>query len=126
MRVRPGDVVPDDFFTTMKGNEVFRHAVRAMSAESARVLERNGLVMGDVDLFIAHQANQRIIEAVGSRLGVPEDKVFLNVQDFGNTSSATLPLALDDARSRGKLRPGMTVLLVTFGGGITWGSALLG
>jgi 3-oxoacyl-[acyl-carrier-protein] synthase-3 len=126
MRVRPGDAVPGDFFTAMRGNEVFRCAVRAMSAESGRILERNGLGMEDVDLVVAHQANQRIVEAVGSRLGVPKHKIFLNVREFGNTSSATLPLALDDARSQGKIRPGMTALLVTFGGGVTWGAALLG
>ena len=68
----------------------------------------------------------RIIEAVGSRLGVADDKVFVNVQNFANTSAATLPLALDDARNQGRLKPGMRVLLTTFGGGMTWGAALLG
>ena len=90
------------------------------------MLERHGMQVSDIDLFIAHQANLRIIEAVGSRLGIAEDKVFINVQDYANTSAATLPLALDDARSQGRLKPGMKVLLATFGGGITWGAALLG
>jgi len=126
MQVRAGDPVPDDFFLTMQGREVFRHAVRCMTAESRKILDRNGLTVDDLDLFVAHQANMRIIEAVGSRLGVPEDRVFANVEFFGNTSAATLPLALDDARTQGRLKAGMRVLMVTFGGGMTWGAALLG
>ena len=109
----------------MQGREVFRHAVRCMTAESKKVLERNKLTVDDIDLFIAHQANLRIIEAVGSRLAMPEDKVFVNVHKFANTSAATLPVALDDARAQGRLKPGMRVLLTTFGGGMTWGAALL-
>lgn len=125
LHVKAGDPVPDEFFIAMQGREVFRHAVRCMTAESKKVLERNGLTVDDVDLFIAHQANLRIIEAVGSRLAMPEDKVFVNVHKFANTSAATLPLALDDARVQGRLKPGMRVLLTTFGGGMTWGAALL-
>ncbi len=126
MEVKKGDALPDDFFLVMQGREVFRQAVRSMTAESLAMLERHGMQVSDIDLFIAHQANLRIIEAVGSRLGIAEDKVFINVQDYANTSAATLPLALDDARSQGRLKPGMKVLLATFGGGITWGAALLG
>lgn len=126
LRIKAGESLPDEFFISMQGREVFRHAVRCMTAESKRILERNGLGVDDIDLFIAHQANLRIIEAVGSRLGVAENKVFVNVQNFANTSSATLPLALDDARAQGRLKPGMRVLLTTFGGGMTWGAALLG
>ena len=126
MEVKKGDALPDDFFLAMQGREVFRQAVRSMTAESLAMLERHGMQVSDIDLFIAHQANLRIIEAVGSRLGIAEDKVFINVQDYANTSAATLPLALDDARSQGRLKPGMKVLLATFGGGITWGAALLG
>ncbi|MBS5050252.1 MAG: 3-oxoacyl-ACP synthase [Desulfovibrionaceae bacterium] len=125
MRVKPGEPVPDEFFISMQGREVFRHAVRCMTAESKKVLERNKLTVDDIDLFIAHQANLRIIEAVGSRLAMPEDKVFVNVHKFANTSAATLPVALDDARAQGRLKPGMRVLLTTFGGGMTWGAALL-
>ena len=120
MEVKKGDAL------AMQGREVFRQAVRSMTAESLAMLERHGMQVSDIDLFIAHQANLRIIEAVGSRLGIAEDKVFINVQDYANTSAATLPLALDDARSQGRLKPGMKVLLATFGGGITWGAALLG
>lgn len=126
MEVKKGEALPDDFFLSMQGREVFRHAVRSMTAESLTMLERHHMGVDDIDLFIAHQANLRIIEAVGSRLGVSGDKVFINVQDYANTSAATLPLALDDARSQGRLKPGMKVLLATFGGGITWGAALLG
>ena len=126
MEVKKGDALPDDFFLAMQGREVFRQAVRSMTAESLAMLERHGMQVSDIDLFIAHQANLRMIEAVGSRLGIAEDKVFINVQDYANTSAATLPLALDDARSQGRLKPGMKVLLATFGGGITWGAALLG
>lgn len=126
LRIKAGEPLPEEFFISMQGREVFRHAVRCMTAESKRILERNGLGVEDIDLFIAHQANLRIIEAVGSRLGVADDKVFVNVQNFANTSAATLPLALDDARNQGRLKPGMRVLLTTFGGGMTWGSALLG
>lgn len=126
MEVKKGDVLPDGFFLSMQGREVFRHAVRSMVEESLAMLERHHMSVDDIDLFIAHQANLRIIEAVGSRLGITEDKVFINVQNYANTSAATLPLALDDARSQGRLKPGMKVLLATFGGGITWGAALLG
>jgi 3-oxoacyl-[acyl-carrier-protein] synthase-3 len=109
----------------MQGQTVFKHAVRAMTEESLRLLKRNGMAVGDIDLLIPHQANQRIISAVGERLGLGEDKVFTNVQHYGNTSAATLPLAMDDARRCGRLLPGMKLLLTGFGCGMTWGSALL-
>lgn len=125
-KARPGLPVPDDFFVKMSGREVFRQAVRAMSAESMAMLDRHGLSVDSLDLLIAHQANLRIIEAVGKRMAISQDKVFVNVERFGNTSAATLPIALDDARAQGVLRPGMRVLLTTFGGGTTWGAALLG
>ena len=104
---------------------VFKHAVRNMAEESQSLLERNGMGFEDVDLFIPHQANLRIIKAVGERLGLGEDKVFANVQHYGNTSAATLPVAMDDARKTGRLEPGQKVLLTSFGSGMTWGSALL-
>lgn len=119
-----GDTVGPEFFVQMNGREVFKHAVRNMAAISVKLLERNGLNIGDVDLVVPHQANSRIIEAVGGRLGVAEDKVFVNLESTGNTSAASIPVALDDARRQGKLLPGMTVLVCTFGGGLTWGAAL--
>ncbi len=122
---RPGDPLGEDHFLSMNGREIFKYAVRHMSGVCRTLLERNGLDMADVDLFIPHQANLRIIEAVGERLHVPADKVFVNVDLHGNTSAASIPLALDEALSQGVIRPGMTVLLATFGGGLTWGGALL-
>ena len=124
-RISEGDVVGPEWFISMQGMAVFKHAVRSMAEESLRILERNGIALEDLDLFIPHQANLRIIKAVGERLGMDESRVFANVQHYGNTSAATLPVAMEDARRAGILRPGMKVLLTSFGGGMTWGSALL-
>lgn len=121
----PGDPVNEDFFVSMQGREVFKHAVRAMTAISLDILEKNNMAMADVDLFVPHQANLRIIEAVGQRLGVSADKVFVNVESHGNTSAASVPLALADAMQQGRISPGMTVLLTTFGSGLIWSSVLL-
>jgi 3-oxoacyl-[acyl-carrier-protein] synthase-3 len=123
--LKVGDIIGPECFISMQGMAVFKHAVRSMAEESLCILERHGMKITDVDLFIPHQANLRIIHAVGDRLGIAEDKVFANVQDYGNTSAATLPLAMSDARRNGRLKSGMTVLLTSFGGGMTWGSALL-
>lgn len=120
-----GDPITEEYFVSMQGRDVFKHAVRSMANVSKALLERNGLTMDDVDLVIPHQANLRIIEAVGDRLGVAAEKVFVDVQDFGNTSAASIPIALADARAKGRIAPGMRVLLTTFGGGFTWGAALL-
>ena len=120
-----GDSITDDFFIQMNGREVFKNAVRIMPMICEQVLSANGYTIDDVDLLIAHQANFRIIEAVGERLGIAQNKVFINVHNYGNTSSATIPLALYEAKEQGILQQGMKVLLVAFGGGFTWGSALL-
>lgn len=120
-----GDTVGPEYFIRMNGGLVFKHAVRSMSACCREVLERNGLGPADIDLFIPHQANSRIIEAVGERLEMPAEKVFLNVQNYGNTSAASIPIAMAEAIQEGALRPGMRVLVATFGGGLTWGAALL-
>lgn len=120
-----GDTIGEEYFVRMQGRDVFKHAVRSMAQVSNELLTRNGLTIADVDLVIPHQANLRIIEAVGDRLGVDAAKVFVNVHDFGNTSAASIPIALADARAQGRIRPGMRVLLTTFGGGFTWGAALL-
>lgn len=90
-----------------------------------QILARNGLSIEDVDLFVPHQANMRIIEAVGSRLNIAEDRVFTNVERYGNTSSASIPLALAEARAAGRIAPGSRVLMTAFGAGLTWGAALL-
>lgn len=120
-----GDPITEDYFIHMRGPEVFKHAVRSMTSISKAIIERNGLTTEDIDLIIPHQANLRIIDAVSSRLGVTEDKVFINVQYYGNTSAASVPLAIADAIAQGRIKKGDRVLLTTFGGGFTWGAALL-
>lgn len=120
-----GDVVGPDYFIRMQGGAVFKQAVRNMSAQCSLLLNRNGLSPKDIDVFIPHQANLRIIEAVGSRLGFEKEKVFLNVQKYGNTSAASIPLALGEAVREGFVRAGHRVLVTSFGGGLTYGAALL-
>ena len=124
-RYKPGDPVDDDFFISMQGREVYKHAVRQMSGICQELLERNGLTAADVDLFVPHQANMRIIEAVGSRLKIGLDHVFTNVAEYGNTSSASVPLALVEAMAQGRIKAGDRVLVTAFGSGLTWGAALL-
>jgi len=109
----------------MKGNEVFKLAVKGMADATVAVLEKAGLKESDIDLLIPHQANTRIIEAVGKRMDIDESKVFVNIQKFGNTSSATIPIALADAYEQGRIKSGTVIDLVAFGGGLTWGSALI-
>ena len=123
-KYKTGDVLGEDYFIHMDGRDVYKHAVRNMAAISKEVLARNGLTIDDIDVLVPHQANMRIIEAVGSRLGVPPEKVYVNLPVTGNTSAASIPLAIDEARRMGKLRPGMRILTCTFGGGLTWSAAL--
>ena len=120
-----GGTVGPEYFIRMDGGLVFKHAVRNMTASCQELLKRNNLTPDDVDMFVPHQANLRIIEAVGSRLGIPTERCFLNVQKYGNTSAASIPLALDEALKEGAIQPGMKVLLTSFGGGLTWGASLL-
>jgi 3-oxoacyl-[acyl-carrier-protein] synthase-3 len=107
------------------GNEVFKLAVRAMEDAALTALKQNGLEVSDLDLLVTHQANLRIINALGQRLGLPDEKVCVTIKEHGNTSAASIPLALHQAARDGRLRPGSLVLLCAFGGGLTWGSALL-
>jgi len=109
----------------MQGNDVFKLAVRAMDDVAHEALHANGLTLSDLDLLIPHQANRRIIDAIGKRLGLPEEKVFVNVQKYGNTSAASIPIALDEANRTGVLQPGNLVLFDAFGGGLTWGAVLV-
>lgn len=109
----------------MNGREVFKLGVRLMPEAAQRVLRKAEISIDDIDLLIPHQANLRIIEAVGDRLGVPREKVYVNVDKYGNTSAATVIIALDEAIRQGHAKPGDLVLLVTFGAGLTWGSTLL-
>ena len=109
----------------MNGREIFRHAVRAVVDSSNATLGRAGLRASDVDLFVPHQANARIITAASQRLGIPDDRCVVTIDRYGNTSAASIPLALVDAIDTGRLEPGGIVLLSGFGGGMTWASALL-
>jgi len=120
-----GETVRRDFFVEMNGREVFKHAVRAMAGICKEVLEKNGVAKDEVDVFIPHQANLRIIDAVASRMDMPAEKIFTNVQKYGNTSAASVIIALSEARTEGFIKDGNLVLLGTFGGGFTWGSALV-
>jgi 3-oxoacyl-[acyl-carrier-protein] synthase-3 len=109
----------------MAGREVFKHAVRQMSEACDRALDGAKLTGADIDLLIPHQANMRIIEATAKHAHVPMDKVYVNVDRFGNTSSASIPIALDEAIERRIVGPGSTVMMVAFGAGFTWGSAIV-
>ncbi len=109
----------------MEGQEVFRRAVTKMGESSAIALERAGLSLDDVDLLIPHQANIRIIDATARRLGVDESKVYVNIASYGNTSAATIPVALAEAVEEGRIQPGDIVLFTAFGGGLTWGSSVV-
>ena len=109
----------------MHGNEVFKLAVRAMSEVAQEALAANGLSSADLSLFIPHQANQRIIDSVGKRLSVGADRTFVNLERYGNTSAASIPIALDEACRAGRIKEGDVVLLDAFGSGLTWGAALL-
>ena len=112
-------------FFKMKGNELFKVAVRSMTVVSREVLEQAGYRAEDVKLFIPHQANQRITDAVADRLNVDSSIVYSNIAHHGNTSSASIPIALDECIEMGKVREGDLVLLASFGGGVTWGGVLL-
>lgn len=109
----------------MEGREVFKSAVRSMAEAADKALVRAGLTSSDVDLLIPHQANMRIIEATARYAGIPMEKVFVNVDIYGNMSSATVPVALDEAVEQGRLKPGQHALLVAFGAGFTWGATVL-
>jgi 3-oxoacyl-[acyl-carrier-protein] synthase-3 len=109
----------------MKGREVFKEATTRMSAAANEVLVRAGVDIEDIALVVPHQANLRIIQQTGKMLGIPEDRVFVNVQEYGNTGSASVPLALWEARQQGRIAPGDLVLLTSFGAGFHWASMLL-
>ncbi|MDQ1636876.1 MAG: 3-oxoacyl-[acyl-carrier-protein] synthase [Pyrinomonadaceae bacterium] len=114
-----------DHFFKMKGNELFKVAVRSMAEISREVLEEAGLTADDVKLFIPHQANQRITDAVASKLNVDTERVYSNIAMHGNTSSASIPIGLDECVEAGKIQKDDIVLLASFGGGVTWGAVLI-
>ncbi len=113
------------FYVRMKGNEVFKVAVRTMVESAKRVLDKSGVLAEEIKLLIPHQANVRIINAVAERLGISKEKIFINLGRYGNTSAASIPIALDEAVKEGRLKNGDLALLVAFGGGFTWGSCIL-
>jgi 3-oxoacyl-[acyl-carrier-protein] synthase-3 len=115
----------DERMLRMQGAEVYRHAVRRMVAASHKALARAGKTIDDVDLYVAHQANVRIIYAAADELGFPRDKVVVNVDQVANTSSASIPLALAHAEREGRLKPGATVALAAFGAGFVWGAGIV-
>jgi 3-oxoacyl-[acyl-carrier-protein] synthase-3 len=108
----------------MNGREVFRHAVTRLSEAVDEALAANGLSRSDVDWLVPHQANMRIIDAMGRKLGLPPERVVVTVDRHANTSAASVPLALSEARRDGRIRRGDLVLMEALGGGLTWGSAL--
>jgi 3-oxoacyl-[acyl-carrier-protein] synthase-3 len=112
-------------YAKMKGNEVFKVAVRMFVGCAETILTRHGLSVRDIDLFVPHQANLRIIEAAAKRVGLPMDKVFVNVDRYGNTGAASVYVALEEALAAGRIRRGDLVLMAAFGGGFSWGAALM-
>ena len=108
----------------MNGRLVFAHAVRRMPEVTLEALEANGIAAADVDLFVHHQANLRINEKFAESLGVPKERVFDTIERYGNTTAATIPIGLWEARAAGKLEPGTLVASAAFGSGFTWASAL--
>ena len=109
----------------MAGNQLFKVAVRALAEVSQEALKYSGLTSDDIDIMIPHQANTRIIEAAAKMINFPMEKVFLNIEKYGNTSSATIPIALDEMQRAGRLKTGNLILLCSFGTGVTWGSAVI-
>ncbi len=126
-RMRPTEenLRSGDHFIRLQGNRVFKAAVKAMASVAVDTLEDGGYTGDDLELLVTHQANGRIIDATARRINVPPEKVFSNVEDYGNTSAASIPIALTEAKEKGILKEGMLVELVAFGSGLTWGSNLM-
>jgi 3-oxoacyl-[acyl-carrier-protein] synthase-3 len=121
----PGIQSGEKTFMQMKGNETFKIAVRTLTSDVKMIMERNNYKNEDIDLFIPHQANYRIIKAVGDALKFEDSQKVLTVDKYGNTSSASIPMAINDCFESGRLKHGDTMLLDAFGGGLTWGSAII-
>jgi 3-oxoacyl-[acyl-carrier-protein] synthase-3 len=122
---KAGDVVATAPHLEMNGQAVYSFAVKALTGTIERLLEAEGLTIGDVARIIPHQANARIVQAAGKRLGIPEDKFFLNIEEYANTSAASIPIALDELNRTGKLKKGDLIMTVGFGGGLTYGGNLI-
>lgn len=123
--ISPDVLENGDQYIKMKGNDVFKIAVKSMEAATVDAVGKAGLRPDDIDLFVPHQANHRIVEAVRKRLDFPEEKVFLNLDRYGNTSAASVPLALDEAVRCGRVKKGDTVLFAAFGAGFAWGASVV-
>jgi 3-oxoacyl-[acyl-carrier-protein] synthase-3 len=109
----------------MKGPDVFKFATDIFIRQAYSVAEAAGITVDEIDLFVPHQANRRIIEAAARRIGLPMERVMVNIDTYGNTSTATIPLALHDAVAQGRVKTGDKVLIAGFGSGLTWGACLL-
>lgn len=117
--------IPEDTVIKMEGREIFKYAVKSMESAVNEVLVEAGLSVTDIDVLVPHQANIRIISSLGDRLGVAEEKVFINLDKYGNTSAGSVPIALDEASTSGMIKKGDLVMLCVFGGGLTWGATLI-
>lgn len=118
-------ILKDLHYIHMDGREVFKFAVRAMSKSALEIIKDVGYSIEDVDYMIPHQANIRIIEAVAKKINLTMDKVYVNLNDYGNMSVASIPVALDEAVKNGSIKAGDIIILVAFGGGLTWGSSVI-
>ncbi len=116
---------PRESAIAMEGPEVFRRAVTTMGDSSLRAIKDAGLSLEDIDLLVPHQANVRIIDATARRIGIDENKVFVNIASYGNTSAATIPVALTEALEQGRIEPGDHIAMTAFGGGLSWGSVVI-
>lgn len=121
----PGSTPPDRYFVEMDGRQVFKFAVNAMESITREAVQSAGLTLDDIDLLIPHQANLRIINATSKALGLPGDRMMVNVERYGNTSSASIPIALQEACEQGRLHDGDRLVLVAFGGGLAWGAMVI-
>ncbi|MEA3289042.1 MAG: beta-ketoacyl-ACP synthase III [Campylobacterota bacterium] len=121
----PGVESSEAMFMQMKGNETFKIAVRTLTSDVEKIMSKNNYTNDDIDLFVPHQANYRIIKAVGDALKFKDEQKVLTVDKYGNTSSASIPMAINDCFESGRLKKGDTMLLDAFGGGLTWGSAIV-
>ena len=119
------DILPGARYVTMRGSEVFRRAVRAVNDSASAVLTKSGLTADDIALFVPHQANRRIIESAARHIGMPLERTMINLERYGNTSAASIPIALAEAAAGGRLHDGDLVLLSGFGAGMTWASAIV-
>ncbi|MEF2230354.1 MAG: 3-oxoacyl-[acyl-carrier-protein] synthase III C-terminal domain-containing protein, partial [Pseudodesulfovibrio sp.] len=120
-----GEPVGEEYFVQMQGRETFKHAVRSMTGICEALLERHGVDKSEIGVLVPHQANWRIIDAVGRKFDIRPERVYANIDRYANTSAASIPVALSEAVKTGFIVPGDLVLLTSFGGGFTWGSALI-